>query len=126
MPGGEMRPATEAVLTMWPSSCAIRRGAKALMPCTTPRRLTPRIHSHSASLVSHTGPDNATPALLQTTCTLFSSAATRLAKRFTSPDFETSTRIEKLFNPNAATSVAVWVKPRSEEHTSELQSRFGI
>src|SRR5688572_12659046 len=54
---------------MWPSSCAMRCGAKARTPCTTPHRLTPRIHCQSAALFSHTAPSGDTPALLHTTCT---------------------------------------------------------
>src|SRR5688572_10367071 len=68
-PGGEIRPDTEAVLTIWPSSCAIRCGTKARTPCTTPHRLTPRIHCQSATVFSHTAPSGETPALLHTTCT---------------------------------------------------------
>ncbi len=34
------RPASDAVLTTWPSFCSTSRGTNARMPCTTPMRLT--------------------------------------------------------------------------------------
>src|SRR5262245_20016304 len=89
MPGGEISPATEAVLTTCPSPCATRRGTKARTPWITPQRLTPSAHCQSPRVLFHSGPSGETPALLQTTWTSFRDAA----QASTSPALETSTRI---------------------------------
>src|SRR5687768_11380881 len=103
-PGGEMRPDTDAVLTMCPSSCAMRCGVKARTPCTTPHRLTPRIHCQSAALFSHTAPSGDTPALLHTTCTPPSRVSVWSRKISTCCALETSTLSVIVRTPFASTS----------------------
>src|SRR5262245_7092310 len=100
MPGGEIRPATEAVLTTWPSPCATRRGTKARTPWITPHRLTPSAHCQSPEVFCQRGPSGETPALLQTTWTSFREAA----QASTSPAFETSTRMVLAFFARRAVS----------------------
>src|SRR5580765_8283863 len=91
MPGGEISPATEAVLTTCPSPCATRRGTKARTPWITPHRLTPSAHCQSPVVFSQSGPSGETPALLQTTWTSFKDAA----NASTSAALETSTRMQE-------------------------------
>src|SRR5579871_1428152 len=67
--GGDVSPATDAVLTTWPSPCSTRRGTNTRIPCTTPHRLTPRIQRQSASGTVQIGPPVPTPALLWRRCT---------------------------------------------------------
>src|SRR5690349_1337451 len=68
-PGTEIRPATEAVFTMWHSSCcSSMRGTKLCTPCTTPIRFTPIVHCQSASVALQAGPTGDTPALLNSRC----------------------------------------------------------
>ena len=69
MNGAVVRPAIDAVLTMWPSSPpASMRGRKARTPWITPHRFTLMTHCQSASVCSCTAPITATPALLHSTC----------------------------------------------------------
>ena len=67
-PATPPRPASDAVFTMWPSSCSSSSGRKVCTPCTTPQRFTPSTQSQTASGAS-TMPPPPTPALLHTTCT---------------------------------------------------------
>ena len=61
-------PATEAVLTMWPSPCSMKRGMKVRVPWMTPQRFTSMTHCHSRSDSSQGARvEPETPALLQTT-----------------------------------------------------------
>ena len=63
-------PAIEIVFTTCPSvPAATMRGTNARMPCRIPHRLTPRVHSKSASVHSQSSPPWKTPALLHSTST---------------------------------------------------------
>src|SRR5258705_5860034 len=64
-------PAIDAVLTIWPPSPWPRIcGRKARMPCSTPIRLTSSTQRQLSREMLSMPPPAATPALLQTTCTL--------------------------------------------------------
>src|SRR3978361_904538 len=79
MYGGDVSPAIDAVLTMWPSPCSSSRGVNDRMPWMTPHRFTPSTHSQLSTVVSQVRPPDETPALLQMTCAApyASSAASR-------------------------------------------------
>ena len=66
-----LKPAMDAVFTMWPSPASSSLGRKDRNPWTTPQKLTPSTHSHSLRGISQTWPPPLplTPALLQTTWT---------------------------------------------------------
>ncbi len=69
MNGNAFSPATDAVLTTWPSCCSTSRGTNARIPLTTPQRLTPKAQSQPDCGISHVSPPPPpTPALLHTTC----------------------------------------------------------
>src|SRR6478672_12235370 len=68
MNGAAFSPASDAVFTTCPSPCSTSRGTNDRMPCTTPMRLTPIVHSQPASGTSQVRPPAPpTPALLQIT-----------------------------------------------------------
>src|SRR5258708_28994680 len=99
---------------MWPSFCAIKRGAKARTPWITPHRLTPRIQRQSSTEFSHAVPLSATPALLQTRCTSFTLAA----NASTCSPFETSTRIALALVPFFSINSLVAARPLSSTSAS--------
>src|SRR3954452_2833134 len=93
MPGGDSRPATDAVLTTWPSTfCSSMRGTNTRMPWMTPQTFTPKVHSQSFSDCSQTVPPGATPALLQRTCTPPNALKALSASASTSRPLDTSVR----------------------------------
>ncbi len=69
MNAGANKPATDAVLTMWPSPCSISKGRKTRRPCSTLHRSTSITRFHSSTSNPATIPPPPTPALLHTTCT---------------------------------------------------------
>src|SRR5579875_1473748 len=105
MPGPERSPAIDAVLTTCPSSpCRSRIGTNVRMPWITPQRLTPRIHSQSASVTSQASPPTDTPALLQTTCTAPKASSVRCASASTSDAFDTSVGTARTRAPELASA----------------------
>ena len=83
-PGNEVSPAIDAVITMWPSSCALMWGRNAAMPWMMPNRFTPSVQVQSASVSVSMGPfPPATPALRHTTCTFPNVSKARAASACT-------------------------------------------
>src|SRR5215469_3712798 len=100
MAGLICNPAIEAVLTMCPPSpCFRMRGTKVCTPCTTPNMFTPKIQFHSVGVNCSRLLTTATPALLQTMCTLLNAASTSSAARAIASASDTSSDSAIVFTP---------------------------
>src|SRR5579884_379532 len=118
MSGAETNPASEAVFTTWPSPCSMKRGTKARMPFTTPKRLTPSTHFQSVSVTSHIGPPMPTPALLCTTCTAPKFDTVWAARASTAPGSDTSVGTPSTDVPPDASSSTATFSPGSSMSAS--------
>ncbi|MDR8939405.1 hypothetical protein FEP65_06337 [Burkholderia multivorans] len=111
--GIAMRPNRLDVLTTCPSPDARRCGRNACVPCTTPQKLMPTIHSRSARLAVSALAASDTPALLKIRFTLPCSARTKSAHANTASRSATSTRRVLVRTPCFAHAAAVPASPTS-------------
>src|ERR1700747_1731172 len=95
-------PAMLAVLTMWPSPCAVSTGRKARIPWMTPHRLTPSTHFHAESGPNHGSARLATPALLQPACTAPKRSTAAAARILTAASSLTSVGTASVLPPKPA------------------------
>src|SRR5215471_1200700 len=87
---------------MWPSPCAASSGRKARIPWMTPHRLTPSTHFHAESGPNHGSAWLATPALLQTTCTVPKRSTAAAARALTAASLLTSVGTASVLAPRPA------------------------
>lgn len=107
------RPNRLDVLITWPSPDSRRYGRNAWVPCTTPQKLIPMIHSKSSIRAVPAGAASDTPALLKTRLTLPCASRVRRAQSNTASRDATSSRCDVIFTPCAAQIAAVCARPRS-------------
>src|SRR5260370_4592643 len=122
--GAPRRPATDAILVILTSFCAIRTLPTACENRNVPVRLVSMTLFQCSRRISSTGAPQEVPALLIKTSILPNSETAASTTSWTLPGFFTSQPSARVLTPSSRNSSAA--RSRSEEHTSELQSHLNL